>query len=211
MNNNIIQFNLDDYLEPRETNPLFQTSENSSFLFQHSAGKKAQESGAILENIVFKVLNRFKFEYESYFDMTIFKQFPYEDLYKNKSLIDFLVEIVEKKTNKTILIMIEVKQLGGVQSHFQKLEWFFNHAERFCLGKYPLMIYDYNKKVKSACKKINSLNFRIENVKKTCKINNINVEIIYLNNIFNDFLNKDHIDNLFLKTDHIDNLFLKTA
>lgn len=198
--NNIIQFDLNNYIEQQSINPYFENYKTLSFLSDLCAGKKAQESGAALENVVFNVLNHFKFVHESVYDITISDQPTYEDLYDNLSKLDFKINIVEKKTGKIIEILIEVKQLGGVQSHFQKLEWFFKHAERDHLGKYPIMIYDYNKKIKSACKKINSLNFRIKDVKKTCKINNINIDVIYLHNVFNNFLNKNHIDNLFLKT-----------
>ena len=204
--NNIIQFNLNNYLSNTET--LF--SDKINHLFEKSAGKTAQESGAQLENVVYKCLHDFKFKHEKSYYMKISEQPSYEDLYNGKSKLDFRVDIfnqpyyvpnwhISKGKVKQINIMIEVKQLGGVQSHFQKLEWFFKHSEKGCLYNFPLLIYDYNTTIKAASKKIDSLNYRIEDVKKTCKKNNINVEAVYLHDIFKNFFNKNYIDNLFLK------------
>lgn len=205
--NKIIQFNLNNYVSNNET--LF--SNEINHLFEKSAGKTAQESGAQLENVVYKCLHDFKFKHEKLYSMKISEQPSYEDLYNGKSKLDFRVDIFNqpyyvpywhnpKSKVKQIKIMIEVKQLGGVQSHFQKLEWFFTHAQKGCFYDNPLLIYDYNNTIKSATKKINSLDHRIKDIKKNCEKNNININAVYLHNIFKDFFNKDYIDNLFFKT-----------
>jgi hypothetical protein len=199
---NIIQFNLNNYL-PKSVSPLSDKIHN---IYEKSAGKTAQESGALLESVVWKCLTNFRIETKNFYYVQISEQPYYENLYNEKSKLDFLVQIFNQPYNrlhlpaKQIRIMIEVKQLGGVQSHFQKLEWFFTHAEKGCFYNNPLLIYDYNNTTKSASKKINSLDYRMKDIKKACEKNNININVVYLHNIFKDFFNKDYIDNLFLKT-----------
>ena len=80
-------------------------------------------------------------------------------------------------------IMIEVKQLGGCESHVQKLDYDWTNLREGCYGNNFWVIYDYNRFLSRAVKTIDYLSSFCENLKKEVAQKGIRFEWIDFNDI----------------------------
>ena len=143
------------------------------------AGKSAQESGKVFEDVVEHII--------------LNKKMVFSNLGKNISLIkkpkfkchfgleregDFFISC--DKYN----IHLEAKQLGDVQSHFDKLSHCLLNVISGCYGNHFWLVYDYNRNCKKSAKqKIKSLVERCEEVKNQVKLQGITFELIHIDDL----------------------------
>jgi len=140
----------------------------------------AQQSGALFENQVLDKLSNYKIEIVSQPDFYCHFDLPRKG--------DFLIFKGDKK------IHVECKQLGNVQSHFDKLSHCLFNLCNGCYGKDFWLIYDYAKDSgRSALKKINHLITTCEKIKKQVLVQGINFELIHLDDL-KDTMKLYHID-----------------
>ena len=139
---------------------------------RRSAGMMAQQSGALFENQVLDKLSNYNIEIRSQPDFYCHFDLPRKG--------DFLIFNGDKE------IHIECKQLGNVQSHFDKLSHCLFNLYNGCYGKDFWLIYDYAKDSgRSALKKINHLITTCEKIKKQVLVQGINFELIHLDDLHN--------------------------
>jgi hypothetical protein len=139
---------------------------------RRSAGECAQKSGALFENLVFNELCDF--------NITISKE-PYFRCHFNLPRKgDFLI------TTNDMSIHIECKQLGNVQSHFDKLSHCLFNVVNGCYGNHFWLVYDYAKDSQySAHKKIKELILRCKEIKKQVAVQGINFELVHIDDLSN--------------------------
>lgn len=135
-----------------------------------SAGKSAAESGKLFEDIVYSVLIRNsiiinnKPKFKCHFDL-------------NREG-DFEIVTVARK------IHIECKQLGNVESHFDKLSHVFMNLVSGCYGKEMWLVYDYNGEIsKGAKNKIKALVRRCDELKQQVALQGITFELILIDDL----------------------------
>ncbi len=139
------------------------------------AGKSAAKSGRLFEDIVYgkivggnRIINK-KPKFKCHFDL------PREG--------DFEI-IAPGRT-----IHIECKQLGNVESHFDKLSHVFLNLISGCYGKEMWLVYDYNGVLSSSSRrKIESLIKRSAELKKQVALQGITFELILIDDLL-DYIN----------------------
>lgn len=139
---------------------------------RRSAGECAQKSGALFENYVYNELSKYVINIEREPDFYCHFGLPRRG--------DFLI-----RTNDA-QIHIECKQLGNVQSHFDKLSHCLFNLVNGCYGNYFWLIYDYAKdSKKGAHKKIKELILRCKEIKKQVAVQGINFELVHMDDLNN--------------------------
>jgi len=142
----------------------------SIIIDRRNAGDCAQESGALFENIVYNDLLNY--------NISIIKQHDFYCHYGMPRRGDFLI-----KTNDS-QIHIECKQLGNVQSHFDKLDHCFMNLIRGCYGKHFWLVYDFAKdSTNGAYKKIYLLKEEAEQIKKQVALQGITFALVHIEDI----------------------------
>ena len=149
------------------------TFDGEMIVDRRSAGECAQQSGALFENVVYNELLNF--------NISIEKE-PYLRCHFNlRRKGDFLI-----KTNNNESIHIECKQLGNVQSHFDKLSHCLFNVVNGCYGNHFWLVYDYAKdSKKGAFKKISQLILRCREIKKQVAVQGINFELVHIDDLNN--------------------------
>lgn len=150
-----------------------------------SAGKSAQKSGKTFEDVVEYIVLSKKSIFENLGKkLTLTKNPKFKCHFGLNRQGDFRLNVNEYD------IHIEAKQLGNVESHFDKLSHCLLNAIQGCYGNHFWLIYDYNKNcTKSAKTKINSLYNRCEEVKKQLALQGITFELIHIDDL-NGYLTK---------------------
>ncbi len=128
---------------------------------RRSAGMMAQKAGALFEDQV-------RFELEDY-NIDITPQPHFHCHFGLPRRGDFLINTGDKE------IHIECKQLGNVQSHYDKLSHCLYNLHTGCYGKNFWLIYDYAKDgTYGALKKIHKLVERCKEIKQQVSVQCIN-------------------------------------
>jgi len=139
---------------------------------RRSAGMVAQKAGALFEDQV-------RFELEDY-NVKITSQPYFYCHFGLQRRGDFLINTGDKE------IHIECKQLGNVQSHFDKLSHCLYNLHTGCYGNYFWLIYDYAKDgTYGSLKKIDKLVERCKKIKQQVSVQGINFELIHLDDLHN--------------------------
>ena len=147
-----------------------------------TAGQSAQKSGALFEKIVLRILDNYNV-YKNYsirFKPVFICHF---DLDREG---DFLL-----KTKKRD-IHIECKQLGNLESHFDKLSHCLMNVISGCYGEHFWLIYDFNRD-KFNNKKLKKLVERCNIIKEQVALQGITFECILVDELPNylKILNND--------------------
>ncbi len=151
----------------RTVNTLF---EGELVIDRRSAGECAQKNGALFENYVFNELSNY--------NISIQKEPHFRCHYNLPRKGDFLI------TANDTSIHIECKQLGNVQSHFDKLSHCLFNVVNGCYGNYFWLVYDYAKDSKNgAHKKIKELILRCRVIKKQVAVQGINFELVHIEDL----------------------------
>ena len=136
------------------------------------AGDVAQESGARFESITLDILN-----YCNKKKYNITKRSIYTNHYKiGNRQGDFHISSGERK------IHIECKQLGNVESHFDKVSHCLMNLIMGCYGKEYWLIYDYNREMKNKTK-IQKLIDRCQAVKEQVSTQGIIFECVHIDDL----------------------------
>jgi hypothetical protein len=140
-----------------------------------SAGMVAQQSGAHFESIVLDILNycnknnRYHIsarpKFKCHFELN--RESDYGIMYGP-----------DWKTS----IHIECKQLGNVESHFDKLSHCFMNVISGCYGKHFWLVYDYNREMGNL-NKIEKLIVRAKKLKEQVALQGITFETILVDNL----------------------------
>tara|TARA_Y100000768_G_scaffold36147_2_gene23667 strand:- start:410 stop:907 length:498 start_codon:yes stop_codon:yes gene_type:complete len=137
---------------------------------RRSAGECAQKNGALFENYVHNELSNY--------NITIEREPHFYCHFGLPRRGDFLI------TTNDAQIHIECKQLGNVQSHFDKLSHCLMNLVSGCYGNHFWLVYDYAKdSKKGAHKKINWLKLEAERRKKQVALQGINFELVHIEDI----------------------------
>jgi hypothetical protein len=144
---------------------------------RRSAGQVAQKSGALFESQVLHELNKYGFG--------VSRRPHFRCHFGSKRNGDFLLTTNDKE------IHIECKQLGDVQSHFDKLSHCLFNVVNGCYGDYFWLVYDYNKDTRESGQyKISLLKERCQQIKRQVAVQGITFELINIDDI------KYYLDNL---------------
>jgi len=147
-----------------------------------TAGQSAQKSGALFEKIVFRILDN----YNVYKNYSITSKPDFNCHFDLNRQGDFLL-----KTKKRY-IHIECKQLGNLESHFDKLSHCLMNVITGCYGEHFWLIYDFNRD-KFNNKKLKKLAERCNIIKKQVALQGITFECILVDELPNylKILNND--------------------
>ena len=134
------------------------------------AGKSASKSGRIFEDIVYskivgsgRIINK-RPKFKCHFGLS--REGDFEILTKDR------------------LIHIECKQLGNVESHFDKLSHVFMNLVFGCYGKELWLVYDYNGQISPRGKNhIKALINRCAELKKQVAIQGITFELVLIDDL----------------------------
>ena len=138
------------------------------------AGQSAQASGALFESIVRQILKK----YNIYNNYDICEKPSFHCHFGLPRKGDF-----ELKTKKRI-IHIECKQLGNLESHFDKVSHCLLNVISGCYGKNFWLIYDFNRE-KFNNKKRKALVERCKNIKEQVALQGITFETILTDDLPN--------------------------
>jgi len=146
------------------------------------AGQSAQASGALFESIVRQILKKYNI-YNNYY---IWEKPTFHCHFNLSREGDF-----ELRTKKRI-IHIECKQLGNLESHFDKVSHCLLNVISGCYGKNFWLIYDFNRE-KFNNKKLKALVERCKNIKEQVALQGITFETILIDDLSNHLktLNND--------------------
>ena len=134
------------------------------------AGKSAAKSGKLFEDIVYskivgdgRIINK-RPKFKCHFGL------PREG--------DFEIVASDRK------IHIECKQLGNVESHFDKLSHVFMNLVSGCYGDEMWFVYDYNGQISPrGSKYIKALVERSDRLKKQVALQGITFELVLIDNL----------------------------
>ena len=138
---------------------------------RHSAGGSAAKSGKLFENVVYSILT----EHPAY---QIGKKPKFNWHFGLNREGDFEIIMSNRK------IHLECKQLGNVESHFDKLSHCLLNVISGCYGKEFWLVYDYNGQLSGAAKhKIELLISRCKEIKKQVALQGITFELILIDDL----------------------------
>ena len=143
-----------------------------------SAGGSAQKSGALFEGVVYDIMS--KCNINTKYQIT--KKPKFECHYGLNREGDFEIQSSERQ------IHIECKQLGNVESHFDKLSHCFMNVVSGCYGNHFWLVYDYNREIGNKSK-IETLVSRAEDLKRQVALQGITFETILVDDL-PSYLNK---------------------
>ena len=141
---------------------------------RRSAGASAQKNGALFENYTFNELSNY--------NIAIEKRPKFYCHYGLPRNGDFLV--LTNDNNGDVKIHIECKQLGDVQSHFDKLSHCFMNLISGCYGYHFWLVYDFAKDSGNGpYKKMAKLKVEAARIKKLVALQGINFELIHIEDL----------------------------
>ena len=134
------------------------------------AGKSAAKSGKLFEDITYgkiigsgRIINK-KPKFKCHFGLD--REGDFEIVTKNRK------------------IHIECKQLGNVESHFDKLSHVFMNLFNGCYGDEMWLVYDYNGNISPRGKRyIDALVKRCKKLKEQVALQGITFELVLIDNI----------------------------
>ena len=134
------------------------------------AGKSAAKSGQIFEDIVYsKIVGNGRI---------INKQPKFKCHFDLDRRGDFEIVTSDRK------IHVECKQLGNVESHFDKLSHVFMNLVSNCYGDEMWLVYDYNGQIGNRGKRyINALVERCKKLKKQVALQGITFELVLIDDL----------------------------
>ena len=134
------------------------------------AGKSAAKSGQMFEEIVYsKIVGNGRI---------INKQPKFKCHFGLDRRGDFEIVMPDRK------IHVECKQLGNVESHFDKLSHVFMNLVSGCYGDEMWLVYDYNGQISPRGKKhIFALIERCEKLKKQVALQGITFELVLIDDL----------------------------
>ena len=150
-----------------------------------SAGDNAQESGARFESITLDILARCHNAKvgSNQPGFSIIKKPHFRCHYDLKREGDFEIRKADDPYGEDP-IHIECKQLGNVESHFDKLSHVFMNLVSGCYGDEMWLVYDYNGQINSRGKRyINALNERCIKLKKQMALQGVTFELVLVDNL----------------------------
>ena len=137
-----------------------------------SAGGSAQKSGALFEGVTYDVMSECNINTK----YQITKKPKFKCHYGLPREGDFEIHCPERQ------IHIECKQLGNVESHFDKLSHCFMNVVSGCYGKHFWLVYDYNREIGNIFK-IQTLVNRAEELKQQVALQGITFETILIDDL----------------------------
>jgi hypothetical protein len=134
------------------------------------AGKSAAKSGKLFEDITYsKLIGDGR---------TINKKPKFKCHFGLDREGDFEIIIASR------VVHVECKQLGNVESHFDKLSHVFMNLVSGCYGDEMWLVYDYNGQISPRGKKyIRALIERCNKIKKQVALQGITFELILIDNL----------------------------
>ena len=134
------------------------------------AGKSAAKSGQLFEDIVYsKIVGNGRI---------VNKQPKFKCHFGLDRRGDFEIVMPDRK------IHVECKQLGNVESHFDKLSHVFMNLVSGCYGDEMWLVYDYNGQISPRGKKhIFALIERCEKLKKQVALQGITFELVLIDDL----------------------------
>ena len=134
------------------------------------AGKSAAKSGKMFEDICKQIMINGKIQ--------VNKKPKFKCHFNLNRQGDFEIVTNDRK------IHIECKQLGNVESHFDKLSHVFMNLVSGCYGDEMWLVYDYNGQINSRGKRyINALNERCIKLKKQMALQGVTFELVLVDNL----------------------------
>ena len=137
-----------------------------------SAGGSAQKSGALFEGVTYDVMSECNINTK----YQITKKPKFKCHYGLPREGDFEIHCPERQ------IHIECKQLGDVQSHFDKLSHCLLNLIARCYGNEFWLVYDYNREIGNK-NKIHKLITRCKKIKEQVALQSITFECIHIDDL----------------------------
>ena len=142
------------------------------------AGKSAQESGKLFEDVMADVFNYCKISYE--------RQVPYIDHYGQDKKIDFKLRLPKQIMVPQLRnVMVECKQLGDCQSHIEKIDHCLMNFYNGSYGNHFWLVVDYNQENTAARRKVELIEHRLAEIGANCLLQNRHIKMMTPQEVYN--------------------------
>ena len=194
------KLNISKFLPENNINPFFDNASTQVIpdIRKACAGKSAVENGKMFETILENILEDYRInlpKFTNKFSLSYFTQPKHTCHFGLPRKGDFKLKVYESGQGyRENSIMIECKQLGNVESHFDKISHTLLNALTGNMGNYVWLVYDYNRDIGNKTK-IEALVNRCKELKNQLQSQNIIFELIDIYDIYK-YLNLNYLKSL---------------